>query len=115
MQRRNVIHHAGSMLAGSALLATPFIGRPARAATTWTAFSAQPPGSASVRGLQRLAEQLTTATVGAFSLQVRPLGTLAVNGANLVHAVATGPADLAEDPFYSSPVPAGRPGRPPML
>jgi TRAP-type C4-dicarboxylate transport system substrate-binding protein len=112
MQRRDAIGRIGRAVIAGAALTMPRI---ARAAIQWTAYSAQPAGSASIRGLTRLAASLAAGTNGAFVLKVQPLGTVAVNGTNLPNAVAAGTIDLAEDPFYSLPVPAAGLMRLPML
>jgi TRAP-type C4-dicarboxylate transport system substrate-binding protein len=102
-------------LAGSAL-AAPWIGGTARAAgITWNAYTYQYPGSAGVRGLTRLAEQMTTSTGGAFTLMVNSAGRLGVDVNAMTQAIANNVVQLGDDAYHGLVIAAAGIPRLPML
>ncbi len=99
-----------------ATLAAPWIGGTARAAgITWTAYTYQYPGSAGVRGLQRLAEQMKTATGGAFTIAVHPAGRLGLDVNTMSQAITNNVVQLGDDLYNGMVIAAAGIPRLPML
>ena len=113
--RRRVLRGAVKATLGAGL-ALPFLGRGARAATTWTLFSQQVnPSSAVVRGLRRLSDLVRDRTSGALLINVRTAGMLPIDANQVLDAVATGKMELGDDAGHGNTVQPSTVMRLPLL
>ena len=90
-------------------LATPFLGRGAAAATTWTLFSQQTNlASATTRGLRRFSDLVRDRTDGALLINIRTAGMLPIDANQVMEAVASAKVELGDDanPALTAPVAA---------
>lgn len=94
----------------------PFLARQAQAAVTWTLFTQQVnPGSAVVRGLQRLSDLVRDRSRGGLLINVRTAGHMPIDANQVLEGTANGKAELGDDASYAAALGAGGLMRLPLL